>query len=133
MGIVEKLAEMGFDVDGPADFGQPLAVLQAYIDAPKLENLKHGDVVVQVKRGQNRKGKNHGNPVIFDRYLTENEKVHVNFHEGNKVEDHDAVLIMVVDTTDGEVIRFAVDSSDYRMYDPAADDPALAGKSAANT
>ncbi|MGD8113821.1 MAG: hypothetical protein ACQEWA_02935 [Sphaerochaetaceae bacterium] len=53
------------------------------LDAPRLEDLKHGDLIVH-KKGKDGKFfyKCEDNPIVFDRYLTEQEQA-ILFASGN--------------------------------------------------
>ncbi len=85
------------------------------IDAPQLEGLEHGDVLVAIpdKDGEFFY-KGDDTPVVFDRYLTEAEKVAYLLSgspSGNKI---DADIIVAEDINRGMPVRFVVDSRVYQ-------------------
>lgn len=89
--------------------------VQKALNRPRLEGLTPGDRLVQKKLGNDYRSKNNGDPVIFVRYLTEAERIAYNTPcvGGGPIHADDIVISFFVDEDDGEVVRYAVDSSRY--------------------
>jgi hypothetical protein len=96
------------------DVSYDVEVIRSYMDRPKLQGLKHGDILRQVPgldgkyamRGENR-------PVVFDRYLTEAEKAALmpRGKGGDSFEQEDIVICDKV--VANKVVAFTMDSSLY--------------------
>ena len=85
------------------------------VNRPVLSGLVRGDKVRGVKRGIGYMNKSQGNPVVFIRYLTDDEKVAYNAPDsrGSPLGSSDMVISYFLDRRDGEMIKFCIDSSFY--------------------
>lgn len=100
--------DVSFDID----------VIKQYMDKPRLVGLQHGDVLQQVPGLDGEYSMTcNGRPVVFDRYLTEAEKLALWSQKGGSgaliLED----IIICDQVRANAAITFAVNSSRFKKVE----------------
>lgn len=109
--------------DGPDWEVEDLNLVQSALARKKLVDLQPGDLIQQVKLGDDYVSKNCDRPVVFVRYLSEAERVAYNAPEerGSILRNYDAVISYFVDKRDGEVCLYLADTTNYQHYEHPAE------------
>jgi hypothetical protein len=118
MGLSAMISRMAEEDEGEESrITDPKQIMKA-LKRAKLEGLKYGDKLAQVKHGDdyNYKFPEKGKQAIFIRYLTEEEKSRFNFTETNQIiRDVDMLICCGISKSDGELMKFAVNSTFFKL------------------